>query len=202
MFFKTRHLLKSSLILAGLSLSACAIQDYSPPQEGIELHRIEAVADFSFRNGATHLTGAQQNRLRGFLQQRKAGPSDRIIVSVPPAATPALTAQREAHLRSIIAPFNVPVRIQGDPPVAKIAEPRTRGLLRFMRASHMKVYCESEEDIALRCAQRRNLAEMLQEPGDLVQPRAFAGPFVPRKPTKAADTPTATLSPSITKPGG
>ncbi|WP_164871705.1 CpaD family pilus assembly lipoprotein [Solirhodobacter olei] len=163
----------ATLLLLGLSLSACAPDVGGIPevQSTLKPNYSEAQFEFAFARGAGHLSVAERTRMIRFLGSLDLTRSDEIIATVPASGLPRTDAERARDLRGLLALRRAKVQILM-PAASFDTHPggAGRGILRVLRADGVTADCGQPSYHNLGCATASNLAAMIADPGDVLAP--------------------------------
>jgi pilus assembly protein CpaD len=151
------------------------------------------------RRGA--LTGAQRAEVLSFANEWRRESSGGVIIDLPTGTNNAAAAASALQeVRSILSAAGVPPQSVEVRP-HRVSDPRKLATLRLnypriaadagpcglwpkdLGPTYEREYFENGEYWNLGCASQRNLAAMVDNPADLVQPRGEVPPYSPRRNT-------------------
>lgn len=164
---------KAKTILAGLVLMCLAACDTPTPHIGVAQRLsapyVEAQHQFRFASGASSLSAQERARIAGFLNQLALKNGDFLIVTIPSSGQPKIDAERQAVLQSLLARSAAKKQYLMDTSFGSRPSYRQTGVIRATRTQGLRVDCKpSITDLG--CASAVNLAAMIHEPGDVLEP--------------------------------
>ena len=169
---------KAKTILAGLAVICLAACDAPSPQIGVTQRvsapYVEAQHQFRFASGASSLSVQERERIVLFLKQLALKKGDFLIVTIPSSGQPKIDAERQAVMQSLLARSAAKKQYLMDTSFGSRPSPyRQTGIIRATRTQGLRVDCKpSITDLG--CASASNLAAMLHEPGDVLEPEMTA----------------------------
>jgi pilus assembly protein CpaD len=205
---RTLVLSTAAAILAGCYTAHEVTMEMEPPipndyrqRHPIVLKEAPRTVELFIGNRRGNLTGAQRAEVLAFAQNWQREGTGGVIVDVPTGTPNERSAQSALHeVRSLLAGAGVPPESIATRP-NPISDPRKLATLRLhypkvtadagpcglwphdLGATYDLQHWENREYYNLGCAQQRNLAAMVDNPADLVQPRAEIPPYTGRRTT-------------------
>ncbi|WP_346763903.1 CpaD family pilus assembly lipoprotein [Rhodobacter sp. SGA-6-6] len=164
-FLETVFLLPAVLLVA-----ACAGEPLMAPSERLMPQTHEAVHSYSFESCSAKISGAEQKRIRDFLNGLGLTDQDMLVVSVPKNRIPARDAERRRTLQQIFAAYPAKVEFVQDSDFRQLPRSEPSGIIRVVRTHAVGVYCP-EGAAQAGCATAHNLAAMIAEPSDTFLPQ-------------------------------
>ncbi|NPD17290.1 hypothetical protein HOY34_19055 [Xinfangfangia sp. D13-10-4-6] len=156
------------LLTAGL-LAACGSTLPQSPTERLSPQTHEAILPYSFLSCSTEIGGAEQKRIRAFLDKLGLTSQDTLVVSVPKNRLPERDAGRRKTLSQIFAAYPARVRFIQDDDLRELPRSEPQGIIRVVRVTGINVNCKGGPG-ETGCATARNLAAMIAHPADTFMP--------------------------------
>jgi pilus assembly protein CpaD len=195
----------AATILAGCYTAQEAILDATPndyrQRHPIVVREAPHTVTLFIGNRRGNLTASQRAEVLAFAQSWRREATGGILIDVPAGTSNAASATSAAHeVRSILAAAGVPANAVAMRPHAP-SDPRKLATLRLhypkvtadagpcglwphdLGPTFAREHWENREYYNLGCANQRNLAAMVDNPSDLVQPRAEVPPYTGRRTT-------------------
>lgn len=181
------NLNRNSILLAFSALgvlAACAspIPDAGPAAR-LSAPYVEAQLQYRFAGRGLSLASGERGRISGFFSKLALRKGDLVIVTVPSSGTAHTDAKRLGMMQSLL--HHTPAKKQflmAESFGSRPTPTRQVGIIRVARAQGIGVDCQPSID-DLGCAGAINLAVMIHEPGDVLEPDTTA--YIARRNTVA-----------------
>lgn len=169
---------KAKSILAGFAVLLAAGCEGPAPASGVterlSAPYVEAQHQYRFASGSSTLSAGERNRISSFLNALVLDAGDVLIVTIPSTGKPQIDAERQGVMHSLLARYPAKTQYLQDNNFGTRPSPyRQVGIIRVTRAQGLSVSCRSGID-DLGCANATNLAVMIHEPGDVLEPDTTA----------------------------
>ncbi|MBU2865848.1 CpaD family pilus assembly protein [Pacificibacter marinus] len=169
---------KTKFILAGLAVFLVAGCERLTPATGVterlSAPYVEAQHQYRFASGSSALSAQERGRISAFLNALVLDAGDVLLVSIPSVGKSSIDMERLGAMHSILARYPAKKQYLQDNNFSTRPSPnRQVGIIRVTRAQGLSVSCQS--GVAdLGCANAINLAVMIHEPGDVLEPDTTA----------------------------
>ena len=158
-----------ALTLLPLLLAGCVDTRMTSTTERLTPVTHEAVLPYSFLSCSTEIGGAEQKRIRNWLNKLGLTDQDTLVVSVPKNRLPERDAGRRKTLEQIFAAYPARLRFVQDDDLRELPRSEPRGIIRVVRVSEVAARCSGGPGEA-GCAGASNLAAMIANPADTFLP--------------------------------
>lgn len=162
-------LLKISLPFLALAALCACVAKPSPITERISPQTYEAVLPYQFMSCSSSISGAEQGRIRGFLDSLGLTNQDRLVVSVPKNRLPLRDVERRKTLAQIFAAYPAKVSYMQDQDFRELPQSEPQGIIRVVRVHDVAADCLATETTG-GCTTAHNLAVMIAHPADTFLP--------------------------------
>jgi pilus assembly protein CpaD len=202
---RTLVLSTAAVVLAGCYTAQQAALDAIPndyrQRHPIVVREAPHTVTLFIGNRRGNLTAAQRAEVLAFAHTWRREATGGILIDVPSGTSNAASAASAAHeVRSILAAAGVPASAVATRPHSP-SDPRKLATLKLhypkvtaeagpcglwphdLGPTFQREHWENREYYNLGCASQRNLAAMVDNPSDLVQPRAEVPPYTGRRTT-------------------